>query len=321
MRVFIVILGLLLATAVPVTSQESVEDLRARAEQGDAKAQFELGHKHFWGEGVPQDVQEGVKWCRAAAEQGHTDAQLFLAITRFESLELPQEFLKGLLKGLQYQEDQETFQEAAKWVSNQEAHRWLRAAAEQGLDKAQVALGLAYNKGDMGVPQNYLQAEIWYGRAAEQGDVTAQRLLGLMYESGTGGTGIQSDELAYFWYSLAAASGDPDAVEARDRVAQRMTPEQRFLQQARVKKWWEKHEEQEEVAGSWLTTIGPLDDRRTMLVNRAGSAGFQPARGRSPRTHGRLWLKGDFVPAPPAGWKPALPAYSWSFLLARGAGS
>ncbi len=46
----------------------------------------------------------------------------------------------------------------------------------------------------------------------------------------------------------------------------------------------------------------------------AGSAGFQPARGRSPRM--AAWrLQGDF--APRAGWKPALPARSRSFSFAE----
>ena len=43
---------------------------RKAAEQGDAKAQNNLGVVYDRGEGVPQDDAEAVKWYRKAAEQG-----------------------------------------------------------------------------------------------------------------------------------------------------------------------------------------------------------------------------------------------------------
>ena len=46
-------------------------ELRRRAEQGDAEAQFSLGFRYGEGEGVPEDRQEALKWWRKAAEQGH----------------------------------------------------------------------------------------------------------------------------------------------------------------------------------------------------------------------------------------------------------
>jgi TPR repeat protein len=49
--------------------------LIARAEQGDALAQFNLGVKYANGEGVPQDYKAAVKWYRKAAEQGHALSQ------------------------------------------------------------------------------------------------------------------------------------------------------------------------------------------------------------------------------------------------------
>ena len=48
----------------------SIEALRARAERGDAEAQFMLGERHFLGKGVPQNEREAAKWYRLAAEQG-----------------------------------------------------------------------------------------------------------------------------------------------------------------------------------------------------------------------------------------------------------
>jgi TPR repeat protein len=52
----------------------------------------------------------------------------------------------------------------------------LRPLAEQGLAKAQYALGAMYDHG-WGVPQNYAEALKWYRLAADQGDVLAQNSL------------------------------------------------------------------------------------------------------------------------------------------------
>ena len=49
------------------------------AEQGYARAQFNLGVMYDFGEGVPENDAEAVKWYRLAAEQGHADAQYNLA--------------------------------------------------------------------------------------------------------------------------------------------------------------------------------------------------------------------------------------------------
>ena len=45
----------------------ALADLRARAEAGDAEAQFILGGMYVTGVGVPQDTAEAVAWYRRAA--------------------------------------------------------------------------------------------------------------------------------------------------------------------------------------------------------------------------------------------------------------
>ena len=52
-----------------------LEEMRARAEQGDARAQFNLGVMYATGDGVPEDDAEAVRWYRLAAEQGYARAQ------------------------------------------------------------------------------------------------------------------------------------------------------------------------------------------------------------------------------------------------------
>jgi TPR repeat protein len=54
--------------------------LRPLAEQGDAKAQFQLGRMYAFGQGVGRDPAEAIAWYRRAAEQGNADAEYVLAV-------------------------------------------------------------------------------------------------------------------------------------------------------------------------------------------------------------------------------------------------
>ena len=55
-----------------------VKTYRKAAEQGDAKAQFNLGDCYYFGKGIKKDYNEAVQWFRKAAEQGHASAQFIL---------------------------------------------------------------------------------------------------------------------------------------------------------------------------------------------------------------------------------------------------
>ena len=50
------------------------------AEQGDVDAQFKLGVKYYYGQGVPQDYAQAAKWFRKAADQGHVEARCVLGM-------------------------------------------------------------------------------------------------------------------------------------------------------------------------------------------------------------------------------------------------
>ena len=50
------------------------------AEQGDAKAQNNLGAMYANGQGVRQDYAEAFRWFRQAAEQGYVKAQYNLGV-------------------------------------------------------------------------------------------------------------------------------------------------------------------------------------------------------------------------------------------------
>ena len=51
---------------------------RPLAEQGNARAQFQLGYLFHYGNGVPQDYERAVEWYRKAAEQGYANGQSYL---------------------------------------------------------------------------------------------------------------------------------------------------------------------------------------------------------------------------------------------------
>ena len=62
------------------TRTPGVEQVRARADQGDAAAQINLGAMYAAGAGVPQDDREAVRWYRLAADQGLAEAQSALLL-------------------------------------------------------------------------------------------------------------------------------------------------------------------------------------------------------------------------------------------------
>lgn len=113
------------------------------AEQGNAKAQYNLGVMYHKGEGVPQDYNETMKWFRMAAVQGYAMAQYNL--------------------GSMYHKGEGVAQDYA------ETMKWYRRAAEQGLADAQYFLGAMYGRGQ-GVPQDNVRAYMWFSLAESRFD-------------------------------------------------------------------------------------------------------------------------------------------------------
>ena len=147
---------LLLVTAavfqLPAQQNEAdrkvLAEIRAGADKGDAKAQYELGCAFFSGTlGVAKDEAEAVKWFRKAAEQNVADAQFSL--------------------GACYANGQGVTKDDA------EAVKWFRKAAEQNLADAQYNLGVCYDSGE-GVAKDQVEAYKWWLLAAGQGNDDAK---------------------------------------------------------------------------------------------------------------------------------------------------
>jgi uncharacterized protein len=106
---------------------------------------------------------------------------------------------------------------------DREAAKWLRKAAEQGDLEAQINLGTLYVMG-AGVPQDYTEAARLFRVAAESGIGGAQFLLGMLYVYGKG---VPEDLVqAYLWIELASEKGSKAALEMRETLRLKMTPEQ-----------------------------------------------------------------------------------------------
>ena len=153
-RFLFTVLFLLSAAVFRLPAQQNEADrkvlaeIRAGADKGDAKAQYELGRAFFSGTlGVAKDEAEAVKWFRKAAEQNVADAQYNL--------------------GVCYANGQGVTEDDA------EAVKWFRKAAEQNLADAQYNLGVCYDSGE-GVVKDEVEAYKWWLLAAGQGNDDAK---------------------------------------------------------------------------------------------------------------------------------------------------
>ncbi|MCY4672346.1 MAG: hypothetical protein OXD43_01025 [Bacteroidetes bacterium] len=67
-----------------VAMGQSVEDLQAKTEQGDAQTQHELGNSYYHGRGVPENYRLAAQWWKKAADQGHVHAEYELGIANLD---------------------------------------------------------------------------------------------------------------------------------------------------------------------------------------------------------------------------------------------
>src|SRR6267378_2026712 len=112
----------------------------AKAQHGDAGAQFWLGAGYEQGWFGKTDFQEALKWLRKAAAHGDPDAQNTLGQMYEDGEGVPQNYVL-----------------AAKWYRKAAEHVPDLGGAGQGRNN----LGLLYMDG-LGVPKDYIQAYMWF---------------------------------------------------------------------------------------------------------------------------------------------------------------
>lgn len=146
----IIITLCLMIGSITFAQNTNIATLKAKANNGDVVAQFNLGNAYSDGEGVEQSHSQAVYWYRKAAEQGYAKAQFMLGYAYFEG------------KGVEQSKSQAVY--------------WWKKLAEQGYAAAQCLLGFAYYLGD-GVEQSKSQALYWLRKACNNQDDKACNLL------------------------------------------------------------------------------------------------------------------------------------------------
>ena len=159
----------------PEESPTGLQDLRERAKDGDAQAQYELGNILQYGIGADQNSVEAFCWYEKAAEQKLP--------TAIRAVGLCYEYGQGVPKDV-----------------NRAAELYLQAST-LGCAAATNSLGYCYEMG-IGVERNIGKAVELYTEAALENDPYAQQNLAFCYEYKKG---VDQDwSLAVYWYRRAA---------------------------------------------------------------------------------------------------------------------
>ena len=168
-----------------------IEPVKVLAEEGDIRAQDELGFRFYAGRGVGKDLEEAFKWFRMAAEQDYPPAQNYLGIM----------YAKG--QGVEMDE--------------QEAVRWFLKAAEQNLNIAQYQLGKMYASG-RGVERDVVIAYAWFNVAREEANkgslekiMTIEQISEAMELSKELLNNIESSKKEFLETKTKAEAGHPQA--------------------------------------------------------------------------------------------------------------
>jgi TPR repeat protein len=123
-------------------AQETGSLPHARAAQGDAEAQLQLGLRYAEGSGVIQNDKEAAKWFALAAKQGLAEAQYHYGLAVLQGRGVVQDY--------------------------QAAFNWIEKPARRGYAKAQYSLGELYRFGT-GTAVDKARAYLWFNLAAAQG--------------------------------------------------------------------------------------------------------------------------------------------------------
>ncbi|MHA1539969.1 MAG: tetratricopeptide repeat protein [Alphaproteobacteria bacterium] len=196
------------------------------ADDGNVGAMVNLGRMTHKGEGVPRNFQQAIGWFLDAAKEGDREARNNLKIMYNNGHGTRPDFEPVLA----FYEDY----------------------AASGTPDDKYELGAMYFQGN-GVEQSYTKAAHWYQEAANTGNYSAAHGLGVLHEYGLGMPANPIE--AYIWYNNAA-SGDPSSAPFREKIARRLSPQQRADAQAASANWQpeipeDEYDEEYEESGSY----------------------------------------------------------------------
>ena len=204
------------------TREKMLATYRESANLGEAWGQHNLGITYYNGDRGARDFSQAAFWFRKAAEQGDEFSQLLVADSICAGKEVPP-------------------------TDYAEALQWYQKVSEQNSmwsEHAEYSLGKIYESGK-GVPKDYPEAVKWWQKAAEHGNSLAHYELGDLYA--TGAEGVPQNYSEAYFRLLVATDGkglgpmQESALEKRDQLGKRLTPEALSQAQERARKWFEDH--------------------------------------------------------------------------------
>lgn len=98
-RALLLIITLLspVCTFAQLEDEPNIPELQARAEKGEAEAQYLLGNAYQMGEGVSQNDLQAIHWITKAANQGYVDAQFNLGMAYRGGYGVPQDYVTAYM--------------------------------------------------------------------------------------------------------------------------------------------------------------------------------------------------------------------------------
>lgn len=150
---------------------KALELYQQAAELGHSIAQYTLGQKYFYGEGVPKDLNQAAYWTLKSVDELNVISMYQLSLI-YDEL-----------------------------GDNEQTVHWTRLSAEGGFIYSIYNLGLIYRYGRYGMTTDISQAEFWFRKAAEEGFAEAQYELAYIFID------KKDNEQAIYWMQKAAENG------------------------------------------------------------------------------------------------------------------
>ena len=183
--------------------------LIAKANTGDADAQYKLGTMYSNGDGVERDPDQAFAWFQKAAHQGNTRAMYALAVSYYNGSVLGGSVGTNVEKAWIY------FTLATLRGDTQAAEEANRVAAElgkHGLSDAQYQLAVMLLKGEE-APPDVVRAVRMLENLAQSGSFEARLELANIYEKGVGVP--INGEKAVYWMHQAVMTKPYDEIRMR----------------------------------------------------------------------------------------------------------
>lgn len=229
----------------PGSAEEACTWLRAAARQGHAAALGAWGMALLQGTGTARDAAAGLEALREAAEQGDARAcwnMALLLAAGSEGLERDPAAAMSLCREVAdtgFVPAQATLGVLCATLGrHDEAVIWWRRAAEAGDVEACFNLAQAQAAG-RGTELDEPRAFDGFLQAAEAGLVPAQARVGVLYATGRG---VATDPIeAHKWFFIARLGGDRDAAKNLERSRELLDAARREEAERRARAWRAAH--------------------------------------------------------------------------------